>query len=323
MKILCMLPVDTEQKQILQNAAPGAEFLYYDQTPPDAVLAGIDICLGSVPPDLISKAPNLKFVQTNSSGADRYKFGVNVPKDLVLCSATGVYGEVIAEYLIALLFSLAKNLHSYRDLQKKASWVELGGLSMVIGSTVLLIGLGNIGSSFATKIKALGAYVIGVRRNEAPKPDYVDEVYTNEAIDRLLPLADTVVLSLPNTKETYHLMNYERLQLMKRSAFLLNVGRGTVVDTAALTKALQEGLIAGAGMDVLDPEPLPVDHPLWQEKNVIITPHIAGPYSKRYTMPYIAKKMIEHIARNLDAYLTGKPLLSRIDPETGYREFVG
>ena len=181
---------------------------------------------------------------------------------------------------------------------------------------MLVLGMGDIGGEFGRRVKALGAHVIGVRRTDTRCPDYADEVHLTADLDRLLPLADVVAVTLPGTKETAGLLDRRRIGLMKPGAVVLNVGRGIVIDTEALCDALESGHLGGAGLDVTDPEPLPPDHRLWDIPNAVITPHISG----FYHLPETLERIIQISASNLKAFAEGKPLRNIIDFSTGYRK---
>ena len=232
-----------------------------------------------------------------------------------MTNSTGAYGLAIAEHALGMLLTISKKLLLYRDQQHDRQWKDQGMVKPISGSTALVIGAGDIGCEFAKRIKALGAYTIGIRRAGIKKPDSLDELYHSDAIDRLLPIADTVLLSLPNTPETYHIINRKRLNAMKSDAILLNVGRGTAVDTQALYHALMEGKLFGAGLDVTDPEPLPPEHPLWNCSNVLITPHISGGGHLETT----TQQIFSIFERNLCAFLKDEPLINCVDFSTGYR----
>lgn len=162
-------------------------------------------------------------------------------------------------------------------------------MTSVWGSATLVVGLGDIGGEYAKRMKALGSYTIGVRRTPGEKPEYLDEIYTTDSLDELLPRADFVALSLPNSPSTYHIMDERRLGLMKPGAYLLNVGRGSAIDGDALCRALKEGRLGGCRVDVTDPEPLPGDHPLWDAPRMVITPHISGQYHLKETFERIVR----------------------------------
>ena len=249
-----------------------------------------------------------------SAGANEYLDGA-LPEGTLLTNATGAYGLAISEHMLAVLLQIYKKLPQYWEAQREESWRDAGPVRSVCGSTVLILGLGDIGGEFARRVKALGGYTIGVRRKGLDKPDYLDELYLTDALDGLLPRADVVAMSLPGTKETYRLMNRERLYLMKQDAVLLNVGRGTTVDTDALCDLLEDGRLLGVGLDVTDPEPLPQGHRLWKAPGAYLTPHIAGGNHLAETM----ERIVRISAANLRAYLSGRELQNVVDFETGYR----
>ena len=180
-----------------------------------------------------------------------------------------------------------------------------------------MVGLGDIGGEYAKRMKALGSYTIGLRRTEGEKLDYLDEVFTTEHLDELLPRADFVALSLPNSPATYHIMDERRLRLMKKTAFLLNVGRGSAIDPEALNRVLHDGWLGGCGVDVTEPEPLPEDSPLWDAPRMYITPHISGQYHLQETF----ERIVRIAGGNLEKFLAGEKdsMKNLVDFKTGYR----
>ena len=213
-----------------------------------------------------------------------------------------------------MLFELQKNLNLYSRNQREHVWKSEGHVRIIEGSRVLVIGLGDIGTAFAQKMKGLGCRTVGIKRREARKPEGVDDLYTLERLERQLPLADIVALCLPGNQDTRHMLNEERIGMLKNNAVVLNVGRGMTLDTEALTRALKEGRIAGACLDVTDPEPLPSDHPLWDMENVILTPHVSG----GFTLPETLEKILNICIENLECYLVKRPLRNVVDRKTGY-----
>ena len=318
-RILVSLPVEDRHKALLEAAAPGCSFCYKELsaiTPADA--ADKDIILGNVPVPVVQAAPQLKWLQTNSAGVEAYIRPGVLPGGAHLTNATGAYGLAISEYMVAVLLSMMKRLPTYRDAQHAHVWKSQGKVKSIYGSTVLVLGLGDIGGEFAKRIRAMGGYVIGVRRTDTRPSPVAEEVYTIDALDSLLPRADVVAMALPGTPETARLMNRERLACMKDGAYLVNVGRGAAVDTDALCDALKSGHLAGAAMDVTDPEPLPPDHPLWDVETALITPHVSGHYPLQETFERIGRITAE----NLGHFLAGEPLRNEVDFSTGYRRLV-
>jgi phosphoglycerate dehydrogenase-like enzyme len=217
--------------------------------------------------------------------------------------------------MVAVTFQIVKKLHLYRDEQQKCRWQARGQVQSILGSTVVVIGLGDIGLEYAWRMKALGAYIIGVRRTAQPKPDCVDEVYLTENLDELLPRADIVALMLPGVKSTEGIIGKAQLAKMKEGALIVNGGRGSTIDTEALCDALESGHISGAGLDVIMPEPLPPDHRLWNLEGAVITPHIAGGRNMPETGQHVMKLNLENAGR----FVKGERLASLVDVKTGYR----
>ena len=271
--VLFVTPVTEDRKQEFENM-DGFSFVFKaaaDVTEDDVKEA--DAILGNLPLSMIEKASNLKWIQLNSAGANTYK---DIRSDIILTNASGAYGEAISEHMLGCVLMVLKNLARYLEMQKSHDWENLGSVNTLSITKVLSVGMGDIGTSFAKKMNALGAEVCGVRRSIHDKPDYVKELYTMEDLDRILPEFDVVALSLPETEETVHLFDAKKLSLMKEGSILVNVGRGDFIDCNALNAVLDEGLLRGAALDVTDPEPLPLKHSLWRNSRCLITPHVAG-----------------------------------------------
>ena len=330
-KVLVTIPVREDQAKQLEQAAPGWEFRFRGGSrliyakPEEAVscpaltpedVAWAQVLLGNVPPTYLTGSPQLEWMQTGSAGVEDYiKPGV-LAENTLLTNATGAYGLAISEHMLGMLLELFKKLELYRDAQKDVQWKSLGAVKAVYGSTVLVLGMGDIGGEFGKRCKALGAKVIGVRRSNRQKPDYADEVHLLEDLDQLLPQADVVAITLPGTEATRGLISRERLAKMKEGAVLLNVGRGYIVDTPALCEALESGHLSGAGVDVTEPEPLPADHPLWRIPTAVVTPHVSGFYHLRQTH----ERIVGIFAENLEHFRKGEPLRNQVDFSTGYRK---
>jgi len=313
--ILVLIPVNDEQKKLLEQKAPGASFVYSDVKKLDAALVqNANIIIGNPPIDLVKNSKNLELLQLQSAGVGEYAAEGVLPDHVILTNASGAYGLAISEYMLGVLLSLYKKLHLYRDNQAEGNWTYLGKVKSIYNSTALIIGLGDIGGEFAKKLKALGAYTIGIRRKDSNKPDYLDELYFMDKLEELLPRADIVSLSLPATQHTNRIINEKTLGLMKRDAVLINVGRGNAVETEALCDALESGRLLGAALDVTDPEPLPKDHRLWRIKNAIITPHVSGGFSLKETHD----RIVNIAAYNIEAFFNGRSLMNVVDKAEGY-----
>ena len=318
-KVLVTLPVQPQHLAFFESQVRDAGEEYEFFTCASNGLTAEDvkdkqIILGSVEPALLPEAKSLAWLQLSWAGADSFvKPGV-LREDVILTNASGAYGLTVSEHMLAVTLSLVRRLHQYARNQQAHVWADRGSVTSIEGSTVLVLGLGDIGGRYAQKMKALGAYVIGVRRTEKPKPDYLDEQYTMDRLDELLPRADIVAMVLPGGEATTHLMDETRLRLMKKTAYLINDGRGGAIDPEALKKVLAEGHLGGAALDVTEPEPLPADDPLWDNEKVIITPHISGQFHLRETF----ERVVRICGENLYRYARGMELAHIVDRETGY-----
>lgn len=317
MNLLVTIPMDAQQRQTLSAIAPEAEVIYTaaEAVTPDQV-SQAEIILGNLPIPLLQYAKRLKWLQLNYAGSDNYAAPGVLPEGVILTNASGCYGLAISECMLAGILQLIKRLDQYQRNQAQHIWRNEGAVSSIEGSTTLVVGFGDIGSSFAQRMHALGSTVIGIRRNVTGKPDYISALYQMDALDRLLPLADFVSLSLPNSPQTQKIMGTKQFAEMKDSAILINVGRGSAVDTDALVAALNGGEIGGAVIDVVDQEPLPAEHPLWDAPHLVLTPHVTG----NYNLPETLRRIVNLSLRNLAAYLNGQPMESVVDFKTGYRK---
>jgi phosphoglycerate dehydrogenase-like enzyme len=253
---------------------------------------------------LLDRAVRLRFIQSIGAGTDQFPRDELVKRGIRLASARGVNARAVAEHAMALILALTRRLPEARDNQAKRVWRGMiGDLTQredeVGGKTLLVIGLGDIGGRLARLAKAFDMRVIGLRRNPAAGRDAADAVHPMGELDVLLPEADFVALTCPLTKETEKLIDSGALARMKRSAYLINVARGRVVDEEALVEALAARRIAGAGLDVTAEEPLPANSPLWGMPHVLITPHTAGE-TRRYE-----DNVIEILRDNLDRLWRG------------------
>lgn len=318
-KILVCLPMQEKHRAALEASVPEFEFRFNDLFDPhleDVLWA--DAVLGNVPVEMITQNKNIEWFQSNSAGPDPYlKPGV-LPESCVVTNATGAYGLAISEWMLAMWLGIQKDMFLYRDRQNRHEWSPVDSpVRGISGSRVLCVGMGDIGSNFARRAHLLGAEVVGVRRTvhpDTPCPDYCLRVVPQSQLDEELPEADLIALSLPGTEETYHMFDAARFARCKDGAVLINVGRGTTVDSDALLDALHSGKLFGAGLDVTDPEPLPADHPLWAEPGVIITPHNSG----KFSLPKTLDNIVDIFIHNLKRYAEGLPLDNQVSRATRY-----
>ena len=301
--ILNLLTLKDNQREDFLRAAEGYEQIFAPggvladgQPVPRPLYRRAAVILGNPTVEELTACENLRLLQTRSAGTDRYQKPGVLPEGAVLRSASGAYGHSVSEHMFAMLLSLMKRLPSYRDRQRDGIWSDLGPVKTLAGALVLCVGTGDLGSSFARLCKALGARTAGIRRDAARPAGGIDEMHPMDRLDELLPQADVVALMLPHSADTVHLMDRRRLLLMKQDAILLNAGRGTAVDCAALAEVLEGGHLWGACLDVTEPEPLPAGHPLWAQERAVLTPHTAGGDHLPDTADKIAAIALEHLA---------------------------
>ncbi len=314
--ILVTLPVNEKHRQRINEIAQDCRVLYVPNSQvTEEQVSAASVIIGNVPAKMIRASERLELLQLESAGADAYLAPGLLAGSTVLCNATGAYNRTVSEHAVALTLMLMKKLHLYRDMQNDSLWKDCGIVSSPVGTTVLVVGLGEIGLQYAKTMKAMGANIIGVKRRPGPCPAGIDELVQTDAVDTVLPRADVVFSILPSTKGTVHFYTDERFRLMKNSALFINCGRGNAVDSNVLLKALQKGEIAAAAVDVTEPEPLPADHPLWKQENMVITPHVAGGYHLQYTFECI----VDIACENLTHWMKHEEFRNVVDFETGYR----
>ena len=269
-------------------------------------------------PEFLRAAKNLVWVQASSAGVDRYLANEAFARDekVVLTNLRGVHGPAIADHVFAMLLALTRDLPVHLEARASGAWKRDGSGELtpiaLQGRTLLVVGLGGIGTEVARRAHGFGMHVIATRRGDAPAPEFVERVGKADRLAEFLPEADVVVLCVPLTPETEHLIDAAALARMKRGSWLVNVARGKVVDTDALVAALKEGRLAGACLDVTDPEPLPKDHVLWTFHDVVITPHVAA------TAELTDERAWALTRENLRRFDAGEPLLNVVDKRAGY-----
>jgi phosphoglycerate dehydrogenase-like enzyme len=285
----------------------------------DEEIADAEIVVSwSVRPQQIAAAKKLRWIHSTAAAVHQMIFPELVNSDIILTNAREVHGPVVAEHVIALIFALAKKIpHSVRLQEKhvwgqQILWDELPRIREIAGATVGMVGLGSIGRQAVKSAKALGMRVIAVREHPEKGSEGADAVFGPAQIDELFRQADYIVLAAPVTSSTKAIVNAERLALMKPDACLINVGRGPLVDEAALATALREKRIGGAALDVFPKEPLAADSPLWDVPNLLITPHTAALTDKLWERQYAL------FSENLRRYLKGEALLAAVDKRKGY-----
>jgi phosphoglycerate dehydrogenase-like enzyme len=305
----------------LQKDFPGLQITHlsnYDRITEKIADAEI-VMAWSIRPEQLQTARKLRWIHSPAAAVHQLMFPELIASDVILTNAREVHGPVVAEHVIALIFALAKKIPDAVRLQQKHVW---GQETMwqsrprpreISGATLGLVGLGSIGREVAQRTSALGMRVVAVRENPGKgRPEFVDQVYSATQLDTLLKQSDYVVLAVPITPATSGLMNAERLARMKPDACLINVGRGPLIDEAALASALRNQKIGGAALDVFAEEPLPPNSPLWDLEKLLITPHTAGLTDKLWDRHYVL------FTENLRRYLAHQPLLGVVDKRKGY-----
>ena len=318
-KILVIVKTDKEIREEFRECFSNrAEIVFCDNENSNTDLETATVIVGEPTEDELSECKNLKLLQLTWAGADKFLKMKNFPKNVTLATASGAFGEVISEYVIGGLLALYRDFPTYFKNQRNHVWQKNETVETINGKTVLVFGTGDIGKTTAKKLKALGAKeIFGVRRNS--KEDFVenfDEIFDIVELDSLLPKADIVICCLPETEATIGVLNKEMLSFMKENSVLINVGRGSLVVTNDLIEILENGKIKGAVLDVFENEPLPENSKLWDMKNVIITPHIAGP---SFSGDEATKDKIWKICfENIESYLCGGTLKNVVDFDRGY-----
>jgi len=309
--VLVYHPDDAARYAALVRAPRSRVTLHVAATPEEAlpVAPEIDVAYGwKIPTAFYEKAGRLRWLQAMAAGVD-WVFVPELPERVVVTRVPGVFGDWMAQYVLAWCGAISQRVETYRAAQRDRRWIETTLPGRLRGSTLAVIGIGDIGRTIARLARAFGMRVIGVSRSGAEVPG-VERVYRARDLHRALGAADWVVLTVPLTEATRGLIGASALAAMKPTAWLLNIARGPVVDEAALLETLRRRAIAGAVLDVFATEPLPVDHPLWGLDNVIVTPHIAGPSTPEEMAPVFAD--------NLARFLAGRRLRHIVDRRKGY-----
>ncbi len=284
-----------------------------------AALADADIYVGwQLTPDQFAAAPRLAWIHSPAAAVHQMLFPALVASPVRLTNARAVHAGVVAGHALALMLALARGLPLARDLQLRREWSPAvllqasGGVRELRDETALLAGLGEIGRALVPMLKTLEMRVLALRRHPELGAAGADAVFPPERLHELFAQAQWIVLALPITPETRALIGPAELARMRPDAYLINVGRGALVDENALIEALRSGRIAGAGLDVFEHEPLPRDSVLWSLPSVLITPHMAG------ATPVLWERQRELFAGNLRRYLAHQPLLYELDKKRGY-----
>ena len=309
---------DAHKAQIRATAEKGGmtvRFFTSDKMDEAAAYGKTAEVLYACSPKLLKQCDALKWYCCSFAGVDVYcKDPSLFPNAACQLTNSNVYGLTISEHVVMVTLMLLRRMPEYGVWVRGHQWK--GGLSIrsIKDCHLTMLGTGQIGQCIAHSFRALGAAKItGVSRSGRPVEGF-DEVYPVSQLDKLLPETELLVMAVPGTGETEHILSAERIALLKENAYVINVGRGTAVDQDALIQALNAGKIAGAALDVVDPEPLPPDHPLWEAKNLILTPHVSG----NMTLAYTCDMNVDQFCEDLENYMAGRPLAHLVDLSKGY-----
>jgi D-2-hydroxyacid dehydrogenase (NADP+) len=313
-KIVCLPHLEAHQLEMVREAAPGWELIHGEDLF-EAHLQDAEIVAGwSELAEVRCLLPGarLRWVQAWGAGVEQMPFEVFERRNVILTNVSGVHAYPISESVLAMMLSFTRKLHLHIRNQMQKKWEWLGGMGEIHGKVLGVVGVGAIGEEIAKLARAFGMRVLGVRKSGQPS-SYVDRMYDNQGLDEVLKESDYVVVTLPITKDTQHFIGRSQFRLMKSTAFYVNIGRGGTTVTEALIEALQNSTIAGAGLDVLEQEPLPESSPLWEMDNVILTPHNSGA-SVHYN-----ERAVQIFAANLQDYMNGRePSLNRVHLASRY-----
>jgi phosphoglycerate dehydrogenase-like enzyme len=327
-KLVIHPPVEPERlAKIVEAARPMTVVNARDETEARAAIADADAFFGKLTPPLLAAARRLRWVQAPTASLEHFVFPELVDHPAVLTNMRGLFSDVIADHVFGFVLCFARNFHHYVRSQLEARWVPAGGHEPPSGfvtgpsrvsaadrahlhladATLGVVGLGQIGSEVARRGLAFGMRVIAVDPVQTEAPSGVAALWRLDRLPDLLGASDFVVIAAPHTPETVKLFRRGQFRQMKPTGYLINIGRGAIVDLADLVDALRAGELAGAGLDVFETEPLPKDHPLWAMSNVIITPHVAG------NSPRIAERHLAVLLTNVGRFARGEPLTNVTD----------
>ena len=309
---------DKYERQLNAAAAKYGYEIEYFPSSAEAVgrVDDCEILYGHCSQKVIRSAKSLKWYCCCWAGVDRFcDESLYQNPDCRLTNSSGAYGTTISEHLIMVCLMLLRRQMEYTEIIRAGGWETLpGGIRSLHGARITVLGTGDIGTEFARRVRAFHpASLTGVSRSGRANADF-DAVHPVTELDQLLPETDLLFMSLPSVSDTVNILNADRMALLPKGAYVINVGRGTAIDQDALIKALDSGHLAGAALDVVVPEPLPADHPLRKAKNLLLTPHVAG----NMTLGYTCERNVQLFCENLENYAAGRPMHHLVDRRKGY-----
>lgn len=311
---------EPKHRRLIDETAARAGFTVDYYAAPAAVPADkrgdYEVIYGMPKPGELKDFVNLKWFCGSFAGVDAYLDDSLYPSpEVMLSNSSGAYGVTIAEHMVMVTLMLLRHAPAYCADQAAGRWGRVLPMRSIMGSTITIVGTGDIGTEFARRAKAMGAAAVrGVLRTKKAADPAFDEIHTNDELDALLPDTDILALALPATGETKGLLSAARLALLPKTAYVVNVGRGSAIDQAALLDALNHDRLAGAALDVFEQEPIPAGDPAWTAKNLLITPHISGQMSLGYTRD----RNVQLFCEDLERYGRGEKPLRLVDRRIGY-----
>ena len=318
---LVMLPPLDETTQAwaraVAQAAPGLRVrIAPDRATALQLLAQAEAAFGTLDAELLAAAGKLLWLQAPMAAPPAgFFFPELVAHPVQVTNFRGIYNDHVATHAVAMLLALARGLPTYMRQQTRGEWIRHLADQDVLHlpqSTVLVVGVGGIGAEIGRLVSAFGAKVIGIDPRRADLPVGFTEIFAPQELDRLLAAADAVILTLPHTPESEGLIDARRLALMRPHGLLVNIGRGATVRLDAVLAALRQQRLGGVALDVFEQEPLPPDHPLWQEPNALLTPHVA------VVGPYILERRLAVLCDNAQRFEAGRPLSNVVDKALWY-----
>ncbi|TAK20613.1 MAG: D-2-hydroxyacid dehydrogenase [Chloroflexota bacterium] len=315
-KMLFLPPLDDHARataRAVADAIPGARVVLAE-TDADAVreIVDADAAHGHLPAPLLTRATRLRWLSAPAIAPPAgYYYPALASHPVVVTNPRGIFNDRIPAHILAFVLAFARGLHVYMRQQLRAEWSRIGteatGVVHLPESTALIVGVGEIGAETARLCAAFGMRVLGIDARRTDVPEGVAALHRPDELDRLLPEADFVILTIPHTPETEGLFDAGRFARMKRGAYFINIGRGMTTRLADLDRALRDGTIAGAGLDVFEVEPLPPEHPLWTAPNTLLTPHVAG------HGPHLDERRVAVVVENARRFAVGQPLRNVVD----------
>lgn len=316
-KKILVLNADEEAVRQFQSASPKVKIVPVTQANVMTEIADADAFIGEIKPEQVQAGKNLKWVAVMSAGVERvlHLSGSNALRDsdIVLTNNKVVQGPEIADHALAMLLTLTRGINTFIQHDREEKWQPrpYNGIELM-GRTAVVIGVGGIGTQIAIRANAFGMDVIGVDPEPKPFLPFIKKIVPPDQLDEVLPSADVVFISTPHTPQSHKMMGPKQFELMKKDSYFIAVSRGGIYDMPGLVKALDSRKLAGAGVDVTDPEPLPAGHALWKFQNAIVTPHIAGRSDKD------RGRMVGTIVENIKRFADGRPLINVVDKKKGY-----